>query len=305
MTTDHVHAITGAFGYSGQYIARRLLAAGHPVRSLTGHPGRPDPFDGRVEETPLRWDSPAALRDAFVGVRVLYNTWWVRFAHGGTDHALAVERSRALLGAAVEAGVERIVHVSITNPDAASPLPYFRGKALVEDFLRASAPSWAILRPAVFFGGRDVLLNNIAWVLRRLPVFGVAGDGSYGVQPIHVDDLAALAVREGASRENDVIDAVGPETFSYEELVRVIARGIGRRARVVHVPRWFVLLAARLLGVVVRDVVLTRDELSGLMADLLVSPDPPTGTTRLTDWLKEHGDDLGRAWACELARHFR
>jgi NADH dehydrogenase len=299
-----IHAVTGAFGYSGLHIAHLLLERGARVRSLTGHPDRPDPFGGGVEVRPFHFDDPSAMRASLADVKVLYNTYWVRFSHGGTTHARAVENSRRLFQAAVEAGVERVVHVSITNPTLDSPLPYFKGKAQVEQALAASGLSHAILRPAVFFGGRDVLINNIAWLLRRLPVFGLA-PGRYGLQPIHVDDLARLAVEQGAGRENVVLDAVGPEALGFDELVRLVRRAVGSRALVTPVPPWLLLLASRLLRPVVGDVVLTPDEVAGLTANLLVSRGPPTGRTRFTEWLGKHAGELGRTWANELTRHFR
>src|SRR5512140_1452343 len=236
-----IHAVTGAFGYSGRHITELLLAQSRPVRSLTGHPDRPDPFGGRVEVRRFEFQNPARMRESLAGVQVLYNTYWVRFAHGGTDHALAVENSRRLIRAAAEAGVERIVHVSITNPSLDSPLPYFKGKAEVEQALAASRLSHAILRPAVFFGGRDVLINNIAWLLRRLPVFGVA-PGGYQLQPIHVEDMARLAVEQGESRTTVTLDAVGPEALGFVELVRLVRHAVGSRALVTTVPPWLLLL---------------------------------------------------------------
>jgi len=299
-----VHAVTGAFGYSGLHIARRLLEQGAPVRSLTGHPDRPDPFGGRVEVRRFQFQDPARMRAALADVRVLYNTYWVRFAHGPSTHAGAVEQSRRLFQAAAEAGVERVVHVSITNPSLDSPLSYFRGKAEVEQALAGSGLSHAILRPAVFFGGRDVLINNIAWLLRRLPIFGIA-PGRYGLQPIHVEDLARLAVAQGATRTNVTMDAVGPEAFGFDELVQMVRRAVGARALVTPVPRWLLLLASRLLRPVVGDVVLTADEIDGLRANLLVSSGPATGSTRFSEWLAENAPGLGVDWASELDRHFR
>jgi NADH dehydrogenase len=155
----------------------------------------------------------------------------------------------------------------------------------------------------VFFGGRDVLINNIAYLLRRLPVFGVA-PGRYGLQPIHVEDLARLAVEQGDSRTTVTMDAVGPEALGFDELVRLVRRAVGSRALVAPVPAWLLLLASRLLGRVVGDVVLTADEVAGLTSNLLVSKAPPTAPTRFTDWLGRHADDLGRTWANELTRHF-
>jgi uncharacterized protein YbjT (DUF2867 family) len=302
--TRTVHAVTGAFGYSGLHIARLLLARGERVRNLTGHPDRPDPFSGAVEVTRFRFDDREAMTAALRDVRVLYNTYWVRFDHGTSTFARAVASSRALFRAAADAGVERVVHVSITNPSADSPLPYFRGKAEVESALRATGLSHAILRPAVFFGGRDVLVNNIAWLLRRLPLFGIA-PGRYGLQPIHVEDFARLALEQGASRVDTVLDAVGPEALGFEELVRLVRRAVGSRAALVPTPRPVLLAVGRLVGAVVRDVVLTPDEVAGLTANLLVSSGPPTASTRFSEWLARNAQELGVHWASELRRHYR
>ncbi len=302
--SGEVHAVTGAFEYSGRYIARLLLERGERVKTLTGRIDRPDPFGGRVDVAPLCFDDPARMRQALAGTRVLYNTYWIRFEHGASTFARAIDHSRVLFRAAAEAGVERVVHVSITNPAPASPLPYFRGKAEVERIVRESGLSHAILRPALFFGGRDVLINNIAWLLRRLPAFGIV-PGAYGIQPVHVEDLARLAVDWGARRENVVLDAVGPEAFGFDELVRLVRRAVASRALIAPVPKWLLLAAARLVGRVVGDVPLTRDEVEGLTANLLVSSGPPTAPTRFSEWLAASAAGLGTDWASELGRHYQ
>jgi NADH dehydrogenase len=257
-----------------------------------------------VEVRPLRFEHPVALREALGDVEVLYNTWWIRFERGPATFERAVENSLALLRAAREAGVRRVVHASITNPSEASPLPYFRGKAHVERALRQSGLSHAILRPAVFFGGRDVLLNNIAWLLRRLPVFGIV-PGGYGLRPVHVEDFATLAVAQGAAREDATVDAVGPESFTFEALVRLVAHAVGSTARLLPVPAGLLLAASRMVGAVVRDVPLTAQEIAGLRAGLLESREPTTGPTRLSEWLSGNAGTLGTEWASELGRHFR
>lgn len=297
-----LHAVTGAFGYSGRYIAARLLDGGHRVITLTNSPYRTNPFGERVKAYPLTFHDPAALAGTLRGVNVLYNTYWVRFNHRSFSHAEAVHNTRALFGAARAADVGRVVHISITNPSVDSELEYFRGKAELEVNLKASGLSYAILRPAVLFGGEDILINNIAWMLRRFPVFGVFGDGDYRLQPIHVDDLARLAVEQGAKREDVVIDAIGPETFSYRGMVATIGKAIGKPRPVVSIPASVGYGVSVLLGKLVGDVVLTRDEISGLMAGLLHVNAPPAGTTRLTDWAVEHRDQLGIRYASELAR---
>jgi NADH dehydrogenase len=305
MSTEKLHVVTGAFGYSGRHIAARLLEQGVRVRTITGHPDRPDPFGGRVEVAKLDFGDPDALAGSLAGAEVLYNTYWVRFDHGDTTHERAVANTEVLFRAAAAAGVERVVHVSITNPTPDSRLPYFRGKARLEASLAATGLPHAILRPTVFFGGRDVLINNIAWLLRRMPVFGVPGRGQYGVQPIHVEDVARLAIEHGKHRDNVIIDAVGPETFSFLELVRLVARSIGSHSLIVPMPRWLVLVASRVLSSWVHDVVLTPDEVDGLMADLLVSEREPTGEIVFSKWLRDHAGELGREYASELGRHYQ
>ncbi len=299
---SELHVVTGAFGYSGRYIARRLLAAGVRVRTLTNSPQQANPFGPRVEAHPFHFDQPDQLTASLRGAAVLYNTYWVRFNHALFDHASAVENTLRLFAAAKEASVRRVVHVSITNPSEDSPLTYFAGKARLERALVESGLSYAILRPAVLFGKEDILINNIAWMLRRFPVFGVFGDGEYRLQPIYVDDLAALAVEQGAGTENRNIDAIGPETFTYRELVERLGAIIGCRRPVVSVPPLVGCVLGKVVGWLVGDVVITREEIEGLMGDLLCTDSPPAGSTRLTDWAIEHADELGRRYAGELAR---
>ena len=305
MSQSNRSVVTGAFGHTGKYIARRLLEQGGIVKTLTRTPASRSPFGDRVEALPLDFGDLDGLVENLRGVDTLYNTYWIRFARGTVTHDIAVQNSRILIGAAVEAGVRRIVHISITNPSENSPLPYFRGKALVEKAIHESGLSYAILRPTVLFSPEDVLINNIAWFLRRFPAFPIAGSGEYPIQPVFVDDLAQLAVNAGAGSEDVVLDTVGPETFTFEEMVRLIARRVGSRARLIHIRPSVALLAARMAGWLVRDVVLTRDEIDGLMAGHLVSADPPTASTRFTEWLEAEGATLGRRYASELGRHYR
>jgi uncharacterized protein YbjT (DUF2867 family) len=302
MPDQQLHVVTGAFGYSGKYIARRLLDEGRRVRTLTNSGDRVNPFAGQVEVRPYHFDDVPKLVDALRGAAVLYNTYWVRFNHADFKHSTAVENTLALFDAAKQAGVGRVVHVSITNPSEASPLEYFRGKARLERALRESGLSYAILRPAVLFGREDILINNIAWALRRLPVFGVFGDGQYRLQPIYVDDLASLAVEHGRQAADTTIDAIGPETFTYRELVRQIGTIIGKPRPIVPVPPSVGYLAGWLLGRLMGDVLLTRAEIEGLMQGLLAAESPPAGRTKLTDWARERSDTLGRHYASELAR---
>jgi NADH dehydrogenase len=296
--------ITGAFGYTGRYIAERLLAEGRAVRTLTGHPSRSDPFGGRVPVAHLDFDDPEGLAEHLRGATTFYNTYWVRFRHGGVTFERAVHNSEILVDAARTAGVERIVHVSITNPSEDSRLPYFSGKARVERIVRDSGMRFAIVRPTVVFGREDILINNLAYILRRVPVFGVPGSGGYRVRPVAVEDVADLCVRAGRGRTDEVVDAVGPETFTFEELLRHIARSVGRRVAFIHVPPVVALGAASGIGRLVGDVLVTREELAGLMTELVTTEGPPTGSRKLTEWLAVNAATVGRRYASEVSRHY-
>lgn len=296
------HAVTGAFGYSGKYIAKKLIDEGHRVITLTNSSRRKNPFGDRIEVYPFNFDDPAKLEETLRGVSVLYNTYWVRFNHKTFTHADAVRNTEIMFNAARAAGIKRIVHISITNPSLDSPLEYFSGKARLEKSLIESGTSYAILRPTVLFGKEDILINNIAWGLRHLPVFGVFGDGEYKMQPIYVDDLADLAIRHGREDKNLIIDAIGPETFTYRGLVIKIGEIIGKRRPVVPVPPFLGYIAGWVIGRIVNDVMITKEEIKGLMDNLLYVESPPAGSTKLTEWAQKHADTLGLKYTSELAR---
>ena len=305
MSDSGLDLVTGAFSYSGSRIAARLLESGREVRTLTFHPDRAHPLRSRVQALPYHFDSPAALARDLEGVRTLYNTYWVRFDHGATTFADAIANSRLLFAAAARTGVARIVHVSIANPSIESRLPYYRGKALVERALSEVGVPYSIVRPTLIFGGDgDVLTNNIAWILRRMPIFALPGDGRYLVQPVHIDDVARICEQAAGADGDEILDAAGPEKMSFAELVHAIRRAIGSGVPVLHVPSLAMAAASSALGLVLRDVVLTRDEISGLTAGLLVSHDPPLGRIAFTDWLDAHSEEIGRRYANELRRHF-
>jgi len=297
--------VTGAFSYSGAAIARQLLDRGHQVRTLTGHPDRA-PAGTQVEIRPLDFAAPDELCRSLAGAHTLYNTYWVRFAHGQASHEAAVANSRVLFGAAAAAGIRRIVHVSITNPSRTSADSYFRGKAMVEEALaECGVPSHAIARPAILFGRGGVLLNNIAWLLRHLPVFAIGGRGNYRLRPIHVDDLAAACTDLGARSDTVTMDAVGPESVTFRQLVVEIRAAVGSHSAIVPVPGAAIPTLARVLGVVLRDTLLTADEYRSMTAGLADTAGPAAGTIAVTDWIREHSDELGRRYASELDLHFR
>jgi len=297
--------VTGAFSYTGRYIARRLLSQERRVRTLTNHPNRPGADDIKVDVVPLQFADRAALVESLRGGDVLYNTYWVRFRHGRMGFGEAIANTRTLVGAAAEAGVRKIVHISVSNPSTESELDYYAGKARTEEIVRASGLRWAIVRPTLVFGPEDILINNIAWLLRRMPMFVIPGPGTFRVQPVSVEDVAELATWAAEQTDNMTLDAAGPDTMTYAELVEGIAIAVGRRPHLVVMPPRLTLWAADVVSRYMHDVMLTSQELHGLMDELLVSSEKPRGTRRIDNWLLTNADLVGKTYASELDRHWR
>jgi uncharacterized protein YbjT (DUF2867 family) len=300
-----VNVVTGAFGYIGRHLTRYLLARGEQVRTVTSHPGKTNPFGSAVVAYPFDFDHPNRLTEHLRGAQTLFNTYWIRFERGGQTFDQAVENTRMLFDCARRAGVKRIVHISVTRCSLDDTLPYYRGKARQERALVASGLPHSIVRPTLVFGPGDILVNNIAWLLRRFPLFPIFGDGAYRLQPVHVGDLAAIAAQAAAGVGDETLDAIGPETFTFRAFVRRMAAAISPSTRLLSAPPRLGLMAGAAIGWVLGDIVLTGDELEGLMQEKLTSDQPPNGATAFSDWLAEHADQLGRRYHSELERHFR
>jgi uncharacterized protein YbjT (DUF2867 family) len=301
--TSGLDVVTGAFSYTGSYIAEHLMKEGRKVRTLTRR-SRPEGAPRNVEVVPYSWDRQS-LVEALSGADIFYNTYWIRLARGQTTFDEAVSNSRLLFESAKEAGVNRIVHVSVTKADQAPYLSYFAGKAEVETSLKESGVSYAIVRPTVVYGREDVLINNVAWLLRHLPVFAIAGSGVYRVRPVHVDDVARICVEAAKSSKNVTIDAVGPETMTFEEMVRAIRGAVGSRSVIVHLPRLMLLTIARFLGVFLRDELMSADELRGLMDELVSTDGSATGSQSFKEWIERNSETLGRSYVSEMKRNYR
>jgi uncharacterized protein YbjT (DUF2867 family) len=297
--------VTGAYSFTGRFIAQRLMAQDRNIRTLTNHPQRAGAEDIRAEVAPLQFADRDALVQSMRGADVLYNTYWVRFRHGRARFGEAVANTRVLMGAARDAGVRRVVHISVSNPSEDSPLDYYAGKARAERAVRESGVSWAIVRPTLIFGQGDILINNIAWMLRRFPIFGIPGRGDYRLQPVAGEDVAEIATWAAEQVDNLTVDAAGPDIIYYSEMVESIAIAVRRHPRFIYMSPRNAMRAVRLLGRMLNDIVLNEPELEGLMAELLVSSERPRGTRRLDNWLLTHADSIGQTYASELARHWR
>jgi uncharacterized protein YbjT (DUF2867 family) len=300
-----VSVVTGAFGYIGSYIARHLLENGEQVVTITTHPDKPNPFGEAVQAFPYNFDQPEALTASLRGAATLYNTYWVRFEYGGVTFRQAVENTRTLFACARAAGVGKIVHLSVTHAEAGSHLPYYAGKGLQERALIEADLPYSIVRPTLVFGVEDILVNNIAWLMRTFPVFPIFGSGNYRLQPVYAGDVAAIAAASARQGSPLIQDAIGPEDYTFQEFVERMAAALKPGVRLAHVPPALGITLGRLIGFTLGDILLTRDELRGLMDGQLTSSQPPNGPTRFSDWLASHREQLGRRYTSELGRHFK
>lgn len=297
--------VTGAFGYIGKYISKALLERGRTVCTITTHPSKPNPFGPAVKAFSYSFDDPDVLIRTLDGADTLFNTYWIRFPFDGQTYESALENTKTLFRCAKQAGVKRIVHIGVTRASFDCALPYYRGKAIQESMLKESGVPFSIIRPTLVFGKEDILVNNIAWLIRTSPLFPIFGTGRYRVQPVFVEDLAEIAIRQSTSTAGTTVDAIGPETFTFRELVALIAEKIGKKPKLVNVPPSFGIFCGQILGVFLRDVLLTRNELKGLMDEMLTSEQAPNGATKISDWLEKNKSTVGCFYSSEVARHFR
>jgi uncharacterized protein YbjT (DUF2867 family) len=296
--------VTGAFGYIGRYITRHLLQQGELVTTITTHPDKPNPFGEAVKAYAYDFDRPDLLANHLSGASTLYNTYWVRFEHYGATFQQAIQNTTTLFECARRAGVQKIVHISVTHASLYSNLPYYAGKAQQEQALIACGVPYGIVRPTLVFGDEDILVNNIAWLIRRFPAFPIFGNGEYRVQPIFVEDLATIVVDFASSPNSGSIDAIGPEEYTFEAFVRLIASQIKPKAFLFHIKPSIGVSLGWLVGLALDDIILTGDELRGLMTDLLTSDQPTNGVTRFSEWLASHQSSIGASYSSEKRRHF-
>jgi NADH dehydrogenase len=296
--------VTGAFGYIGNYIARDLLARGREVRTITTHFRRQHELAGKIQAFPFSFEKPDQLISTLQGGETLYNTYWIRFPRKTFTYELALKNTKTLFTCAKAAGIKRIVHISVSDASIDSPLPHYQGKAQQEDLLKASSIPCTIIRPTLVFGAGDILVNNMAWLLRRFPIFPVFCAGNYRLQPVFVEDLAKMAVESALRNQSEVFDAAGPEVFTFREMLETMASTLGVKCRLFSCPSMLGIFFGRVIGFLRGDVLLTANELRGLMDEYLLSKEPLRGSTRFSEWLRESKTQLGQAYASELKRHF-
>jgi uncharacterized protein YbjT (DUF2867 family) len=296
--------VTGAFGYIGSYIARALLSRGREVRTITTHFQRQHSLTQTIQAFPYSFDDPQQLMSVLKGGDTLYNTYWIRFPWRGMTYDRAIRNTKVLFDCAKAAGIRRIVHISVSNAALESSLPYYQGKAQQEELLKQNGIPYTIIRPTLVFGVGDILVNNIAWLLRRFPIFPLFEGGSCRLQPVFVEDLARMAVESAEQTEGVSFDAAGVEVLTFRELVQAMADALCVNSHLISIPAALGIYLGRLIGLATGDIILTRNELSGLMAERLVSKEDPRGTCVFSKWLHENKDQLGQHYASELRRHY-
>jgi len=300
---ERIAVVTGAYSYTGAAAARSLMQRGYTGRTLTNRSIPIGRHEVALETHPLQFADIDSLVSAMAGADVFVNTYWVRYPYVGTEFDQAIRNSGVLFAAAKEAGVRRIVHVSVSNASLASPLAYYQGKAQVEALLAQSGVSYAVVRPTLVVGEHDILVNNIAWFLRRFPLFAMPGSGAYRLQPVTLHDTGEIIADAALATENMTVDAAGPEIVTFEGLVKQIGAAVGRLPRIVHLPEDLSLALLGTVGQALGEVILSREELAGLRSEMLVSNETPRGTQSVGGWLQENGSTLGVNYASEIKRH--
>ncbi len=273
--------ITGAFSFTGAAVARELSLRGWTIHTLTNRI-RP-PGAEHITTAPLRFD-PTHIKHELAGADAFVNTYWVRLP----------------VDAASQAGVGRFVHVSVSNAKDNSNLGYYRGKAEVEAAVQCSNLSHAIVCPTLIVGPTDVLTNNIAWFLRRFPIFPMPAGGQYRLQPLTLADAGRIVADQVESSEIARVDAAGPQVMTFGDYVRTVAKACGVTRPLVGVPGPLALAALGFVQWILKDIVLTREELLGLEQEALLSRDAARGKESVGDWLMSNGQTLGRRYANDL-----
>lgn len=294
--------VTGAFGYSGKYIADRLIKKGYQVVTLTNSPFRNQQKSEKILIHPYDFEHPKNMELAFNGVKVLFNTYWIRMESSNITFTQVVQNTKKLIEVACNAGVTQIIHISVSNPSLQSRSKYYRSKAEVEEIIKSSGLQYTILRPAFLFGNEDILINNIAWMLRKLPAYPIFGNGTYKVRPIHVEDLADLAVEQINQNGNKIINAGGQVTYQYRDFITAIENAICINRPLIPVPIGIGYYGSVLLGLMLKDVITTREELDALVSGNLNVDGPAIGNINLNEWLKENSSTLGKHYRSERKR---
>jgi uncharacterized protein YbjT (DUF2867 family) len=267
--------VFGGTGFVGRRVARHLSDLTATVRVASRHPARAE--GGDVEQIVADAHDERSVEAAVAGADGVVNAISLYAEHkGDTFHAVHVEAAARIAMIAQRAGVKRLVHLSGIGADAASASPYIRSRGEGEAAVQAAFPGAVVIRPAVMFAPDDAFLTTILGLLRTLPAYPLFGDGRTRLQPVYVDDVAAAiaqALRQ-PQRPSPIYELAGPRVYSYEELLRTIARAAGLRPVLVRIPFAFWDAAAGLAEFLPRPP-LTRNQVELMQIDTTASDGRP------------------------------
>ena len=224
-------------GFVGRRVVRHLREFGTRVRVVSRHRGRAE--DDGVEQIVADAHDERSVAAAVAGADGVVNAISLYVQHGSdTFHSVHVEAAGKIARAARQAGIRRFVHISGIGANTASPSPYIRSRGDGEAAVQTAFPGAVIVRPAVMFAADDAFLATILRLLRSLPGYPIFGEGRTRLQPVYADDVAAAIaqiLRQG-QKPYPVYELAGPRVYSYEELLRTIARIAGLRPVLMRMP---------------------------------------------------------------------
>src|SRR5262245_4928725 len=267
--------VFGGTGFVGRRVVRHLSDSTAMVRVASRHPARAE--GDNVEQIVADAHDERSVEAAVEGADGIVNAISLYVEHGGnTFHSVHVEAAARIARVARRTGTKRLVHLSGIGADAASPSPYIRNRGEGEAAVQAAFSGAVVIRPAVMFGPDDGFLTTILGLLRTLPAYPLFGDGRTRLQPVYVDDVAAAIAQilRQAQRPYPIYELAGPRVYSYEELLRTIARIAGLRPVLVRTPFAFWNAVAGLAEILPHPP-LTRNQVELMEIDTTASDSRP------------------------------
>ncbi|WGS23085.1 MULTISPECIES: complex I NDUFA9 subunit family protein [unclassified Bradyrhizobium] len=267
--------VFGGTGFVGRRVVRHLSDFTVTVRIASRHPARVD--GDNAERVIADAHDERSVEAAVMGADGVVNAISLYAERGGdTFHSVHVEAAARIARVARRAGTKRFVHLSGIGADPASRSPYIRNRGEGEAAVQAAFPGAVVIRSAVMFAADDAFLTTILGLLRTLPAYPLFGDGRTRLQPVYVDDVAAAIaqVLRQTQRPYPIYELAGPRVYSYEELLRTIARAAELRPVLVRIP--FALWnAAACLAEILPHPPLTRNQVELMQIDTTVSGSRP------------------------------
>jgi NADH dehydrogenase len=242
--------VTGGTGFVGRRIVHALRAEDREVRALVRRADRGGPLAGLgVELATGDVTHPASLRAAAEGCTHVIHLVAILKGRPQDFERVMTQGTRNVVAAAKGAGVERFVLMSAlgTTAETKDLVPYFHAKWAMEQEVAGSGLEHTIFRPSFVFGKGGALPTFVKQV-RYAPVVTVIGSGQQRIQPIWVDDVAAHFARalDTPAAANKTFEIGGPDVVTWDELYRTIARVLGKRRALIHVPGGAARTGARL-----------------------------------------------------------